>query len=166
MEILLTIDLASKLLLLLLAANGSPVVAKRLFGDKFVAPVDAGMIFVDGRPLLGASKTIRGVLAGVTVTALIAPLLDYSIVTGAIFGLLSLSGDALSSFVKRRLNIQSSGQALGLDQIPEALLPLWLLRDAFGLDLWSVLIVVGLFFVGELLLSRVMYWLGVRDHPY
>lgn len=162
----LTIELAIELLTLLLAANGSPVIAKRLLGDKFTAPVDAGFIFVDGRPLLGSSKTIRGVLAGVTITAMIAPLLGYSILTGAIFGLLSLSGDALSSFLKRRLNIRSSGRALGLDQIPEAFLPLWILRDSFGLDLWSVLAVVGLFFVGELLLSRVMYWLGVRDQPY
>ncbi len=109
---------------------------------------------------------MRGILVGVVVTSLIAPVLGFSWVTGALFGLASLSGDALSSFIKRRLNIEPSGMAFGLDQIPEALLPLWLFRTTLGLDLWSVLTVVVFFTISELMLSRVMFWLGVRDHPY
>lgn len=166
MESTLTLALTLKLLLLLLAANGSPVIAKRIFGERCAYPVDGGLIFFDGQPLLGKSKTVRGILAGVVVTALIAPVLGLSWVTGAFFGLASLGGDALSSFVKRRLSISPSGKALGLDQIPEALLPLWLLHETLGLDLWSVLALVALFIVSELLLSRVMFWLGIRDHPY
>jgi CDP-2,3-bis-(O-geranylgeranyl)-sn-glycerol synthase len=166
MELSLTVALTLKLLVLLLAANGSPVIAKRLFGTRWTYPVDGGLIFVDGRPLLGKSKTVRGIVVGVVATSLVAPMLGFSWVTGALFGLASLSGDALSSFVKRRLNIQPSGMAFGLDQIPEALLPLWLFRATLGLDFWSVLILVVLFTLGELMLSRVMFWLGVRDHPY
>ncbi len=162
----LTAGMAIEFLLLLLAANGSPILAKRLLGDRFTTPVDGGLLFVDGRPLLGASKTWRGVVAGVGVTALLAVLLGYPVFVGAWFGLVSLCGDALSSFAKRRFNVPPSGQAFGLDQIPEAFLPLWVLRDTLEIDLFAISVVVGLFVVGELLLSRVMYILGVRDRPY
>lgn len=162
----LTIALGVKLLLLLLAANGSPVLAKRLFGQRWTYPLDGGLIFVDGRRLLGESKTVRGLVVCVLVCIVAAPLLGLSWLTGALFGLLSMGGDAFSSFIKRRINIPPSGMALGLDQIPEALLPILLVRQELGLDWWSVFALVGLFIVGELLLSRVMYRLGVRDRPY
>ncbi len=162
----MTTGLAIKLLLLLLAANGTPVVAKRWLGDKWTFPLDAGLKFIDGRRLLGRSKTFRGVVVGVLACAVVAVLLGFTWQVGALFGFLSLCGDASSSFIKRRLDISPSGMALGLDQIPEALLPLLLLRGYFGLDLTAVCLLVALFFVGELLLSRIMFQLGVRDHPY
>ncbi|MGE0621997.1 MAG: CDP-archaeol synthase [Pseudomonadales bacterium] len=158
--------LALKVLLLLLAANGSPVLGKRLLGSRLAVPIDGGGLFIDGRPLLGPSKTVRGLLLSLAVTALVAVLLGLPWSLGAGFAAASMAGDLLSSFIKRRLSVPSSGQALGLDQIPEALLPIWLYREALGVDAWGVLLLVGLFTVGELLLSRVMFRLGIRDRPY
>ena len=163
---ILTVGLAAKILLLLLAANGSPVLTKWLFGDRWAYPLDGGRKFIDGRPLLGPSKTLRGLVVGIAVPALVAPLLGYSWTLGALLGFMSLCGDALSSFAKRRLSIPPSGRALGIDQVPEALLPLWLLREELGLDWASVAALVALFTIGGLLLSRIMYRLGVRDRPY
>ena len=158
--------LAVEALALLLAANGSPVLGKRLLGSRWEFPLDGGLRFPDGRPLLGKSKTVRGVVLSLFITTATAVLLGYSWTLGVTFAAASMAGDALSSFVKRRLNVPPSSQALGLDQIPEALLPLWLCREALGLDSWSVLILVALFLVGELLLSRLMYRLGIREQPY
>jgi hypothetical protein len=45
-----------QLLALLTLANGTPIVAKKIFGPRFSFPVDAGTIFLDGRPLLGHRK--------------------------------------------------------------------------------------------------------------
>ena len=59
-----------RLLLLLGVANTTPLVAKRWFGSHWQAPLDGGLMFFDGRPLLGSSKTIRGLVAAVTATAL------------------------------------------------------------------------------------------------
>ena len=56
--------------------------------------------------------------------------------------------------------------ALGLDQIPEAALPLWILREQLNLDLWSIIIVVILFIIGELILSKLLFKAGIRDKPY
>jgi CDP-2,3-bis-(O-geranylgeranyl)-sn-glycerol synthase len=155
-----------QILVLLLAANGGPVLTKRLLGDRWAAPVDGGLSFADGRPLLGPSKTIRGIVVGVAVPALCAPLLGLDLRLGALVGAVAMAGDLASSFVKRRLNRPSSSQAPGLDQIPESLLPALACRPLLGLDLWDVALVTAVFLVGEIALSRILYKVHIRDQPY
>ena len=60
----------AQVLILLSLANGSPVIAKRIFGANYAAPVDGNARFIDGRPLIGPSKTIRGIVVSLVVTAL------------------------------------------------------------------------------------------------
>jgi hypothetical protein len=153
-------------LVLLIFANGTPVIAKRIFESRLAFPLDAGAHFVDGRPLLGQSKTIRGVLLSVAVTAAVAPVIGLSVATGALVACLAMLGDIISSFTKRRLKLPSSAQAIGLDQIPESLLPLVVCRNALSLTSIDIIICVGIFLVGELLISRVLYMLRIRDQPY
>ena len=64
-----------QLLILLMLANGTPVVAKKFLGERFTYPLDGGVVFVDGRPLFGRSKTIRGVVLAVLVTTAGAPMI-------------------------------------------------------------------------------------------
>jgi hypothetical protein len=152
--------------LLLTLANGAPVVAKKVLGTRLALPLDAGARFLDGRPWLGPSKTVRGVVASVFTTAVVAPLLGLSPATGGLVAALAMIGDLFSSFVKRRLRFPSSSQAIGLDQVPESLLPLLVCRQTLSLTFLDVAIVVGIFIVGELILSRLLYDLHVRDEPY
>jgi CDP-2,3-bis-(O-geranylgeranyl)-sn-glycerol synthase len=56
--------------------------------------------------------------------------------------------------------------ALGLDQVPESMLPAFASRWFEPLSLLDVALVVGLFFVGELVLSRILYIWKIRDRPY
>jgi len=56
--------------------------------------------------------------------------------------------------------------ALGLDQIPESLLPLLLCRIPLGLGWQSITVVVIAFFVSELLLSLMLHRLHIRKRPY
>ncbi|MDH3461384.1 MAG: CDP-archaeol synthase [Burkholderiaceae bacterium] len=158
--------LGARLLLLLGVANSAPIVIKRLLGTRWSTPLDAGYPFFDGRPLLGPSKTLRGYVAAVAATAVVATLLDFSPVLGAKIGALAMAGDTLSSFVKRRFGIASSGRATGLDQIPEALLPLLVLRNALDLSLPQIAAITLVFFALEIPLSRVFFSLGLRDRPY
>jgi len=162
----MSLPLPLELLLLLLAANGSPVLAKRLLGGRWNRPLDGGARFLDGRPLLGASKTWRGLVVAVPVTALLGLLLGHALWLGAAFALLSLLGDLLTSFVKRRLGVRTSGRVRGLDQIPEALLPLLALQGALAIAWLDMVVVVALFTVGSLLLSRLLFRLGLKDEPY
>ena len=158
--------LGLRLLALLTLANSAPILLKRVLGARGAAPLDAGLSWRDGRPLLGASKTWRGLAAATLAAALAAPLLGISASTGALLGFLAMMGDALSSFAKRRLGVPPSGRAFGLDQVPEALLPLLVLRESQGWP-WTVVAGVTLAF---LLLEVPAAWLahriGLRDRPY
>ena len=154
------------LLVLLTLANGTPIVAKKIFGPRFARPLDAGFNFFDGRPLFGHSKTIRGILASIFITTVSAPLIGMGLTIGAIVASAAMAGDLFSSFVKRRLNFPPSSRALGLDQVPESLFPMLACRDAFSLTLSDIALGVGIFFVGELILSRLLYQVHLRDEPY
>lgn len=153
-------------ILLLTLANGAPVIAKKVFGSRLAFPLDAGAVFPDGRPLLGSSKTIRGVVAAILVTAGCAPLLGLDAGVGAAVAGVAMAGDLLSSFIKRRLGFPPSSQALGLDQVPESLFPLLACRTLLALSIVDVFIGAVVFLVGELVLSRIMFSLRIRDEPY
>ena len=91
-----------KLLLLLITANGIPIILHRCLGATFSQPVDGGLFLPDGYPLFGYSKTWRGIFAGIAGTTIVAFLLDFSVLFGIVFGLLSLLGD-LSDLAKEAL---------------------------------------------------------------
>jgi len=154
------------LLILIGAANTAPLVAKKLFGDRLSAPVDGAARWVDGTPLFGKSKTVRGVVVGILAPALLAPLLGHLIHQGAVIGAVAMAGDLLSSFCKRRMQLAPSSQALGLDQIPEVLLPALAARVWFDLSLLEIALVVVIFFGLELVLSKLLYRFNLRDKPY
>ena len=155
-----------QLLVLLTLANGTPIVAKKIFGPRFSFPLDAGTIFFDGRSLFGHSKTIRGTVVSILVTTASAPLIGLDLTIGAIVAGAAMAGDLSSSFVKRRLNLPPSGQALGLDQVPESLFPMLACRDALSLTTADIALGVGIFFIGALILSRLLFRAHLRDEPY
>jgi CDP-2,3-bis-(O-geranylgeranyl)-sn-glycerol synthase len=158
--------LGLRLLLLLGVANSAPIVARRLLGDRWAAPLDFGLNFVDGRPLLGPGKTIRGVVAAVVATALAAWALGIAAQVGALVGAMSMAGDALASFAKRRLGVAPSGRATGLDQIPESLLPLLAVQGPLELSVAQIVGITVAFFVLEIPLARLAFRLGLRERPY
>jgi CDP-archaeol synthase len=158
--------IVAQLLILLTLANGTPVVAKKLFGDRFGQPFDGGARFFDGRPLFGRSKTLRGIVLALVVTALGAPLVGVDWHIGLLIGATAMAGDLLSSFAKRRMGLEPSSRALGLDQIPESLFPMLAGAGIYGLSIADIAAGVALFFVGELVMSRVLYRLRLRDRPY
>jgi CDP-diglyceride synthetase len=155
-----------QLLVLMTLANGTPIIAKKICGPRFARPLDTGIIFFDGRPLFGPSKTIRGIVASILITTASAPLIDLDLTIGAIVAGAAMAGDLFSSFVKRRLNFRPSSQALGLDQVPESLFPMLACRDALSLTIADIALGVGIFFIGELILSRLLYQVHLRDEPY
>lgn len=158
--------LGLRLLLLLGLANTAPLVAKRWLSTRWAAPLDGGMKFFDGRPLLGSSKTIRGLVAAVGAATLGAPLLGVPATVGALLGCGAILGDALSSFIKRRMGAAPSSRATGLDQIPEALVPLLALKGLLGLTLAQIAAITLAFFVLEIPLAWWSHRLGLRDRPY
>ena len=143
-----------------------PVLAARVLGHRWDQPIDGGRLFFDGRPILGRNKTWRGLIGGVLASGLFSVLAGFGLLFGCLFGLLALLGDASSSFIKRRMGLQDSARALGLDQIPEALLPMLLAAAWLSLGWLQVLLVTGLFVVANVLLSPMLYQLGIRRRPH
>ena len=111
----------------------------------------------DGERLFGSHKTWRGVVAGVLACALAAQLSGIAWTIGAGFGVASLLGDAASSAIKRRLQLSPGIEVLGLDQVPEALLPLAIFAPLLGLGVIHVAIVVVTFVVLDVLVTRLRH---------
>jgi len=155
-----------QLLLLILIANGAPVVAAAACGAWGAWPLDGGRVLGDGRRLLGDAKTWRGVVLAPLAAGFGAVLLGLPATVGIVVGITAMLGDLLSSFVKRRLGMPTSDMALGLDQIPEVLLPLLAVADWFALSWSTIAAIVAGFALLELGLSPVFYWLGIRNRPY
>jgi CDP-2,3-bis-(O-geranylgeranyl)-sn-glycerol synthase len=162
----LTLLVAIKVLTLSFVANTAPILGTRLLGHRWSWPIDGGLQFTDGRPLLGNSKTVRGLLLSVFGCAIAAVLLGERWQLGVSFGCATMVGDALSSFIKRRLAIPSSGRCIGVDQIPEILLPLLVCADELRLDVYSIILLTGLFWIGSLGVSRLAFQLGLKKRPY
>ena len=146
-----------KLLVMLLATNGAPVVATR---------VDLGRKLDDGYPIFGSSKTWRGLFSALATSGVLAILFGFGPSFGLVFGMLVMAGDLFSSFVKRRRRLEPGARSVGLDQVPEALLPS--LYTVFSLGIawwWSVLLTLA-FLLVQMLISRPLYWLSIRKNPH
>jgi CDP-2,3-bis-(O-geranylgeranyl)-sn-glycerol synthase len=99
-------------------ANAIPVI----FGGG--RPIDAGRTFIDGKPMLGSHKTVRGFFAGLIVGTLVGfvqnavyPLYQSNPLLGFVLSLGALIGDLFDSFVKRRLGFPPGASFPILDQL-------------------------------------------------
>ncbi len=142
-------------LLLLVIANTAAWAAARIFGTGLAAPLDFGITFRDGTRLLGGHKTWRGLISAAIACAVVTQTLHLGLLGGALFGTLALTGDAASSFVKRRLRIEPGAEILGLDQLPEALFPLLILQRPLGLGFMECLIIAASFALLDIAATKI-----------
>jgi CDP-archaeol synthase len=143
-----------KLLFLIVVANLAPIIGQRLLRNRCASPLDCGLRFLDGRPLLGPSKTWRGYMFSIPITSACAWVEGLDMTTGLVFSLAVLLGDSVTSFIKRRLGMVSGGRAPGLDQVLESLLPLLMVQHRFDLALSGILGVVMAFIILNLIFWR------------
>ena len=138
----------------------------KILGNNSALPLDGNVTLSDGRPLFGSSKTLRGVLLSILLTTACAPLIGLDWKVGSVVALTAMIGDLFSSFVKRRLGMDNSSQFTGLDQIPKSLLPLLVCMFLLPLTALDVVIATVIFFVGALIVSRILFKLNIRERPY
>ena len=158
--------LIAELLVLVGLANALPVFAKRILGSAFAWPLDGGATLWDGRPLFGHSKTVRGIVISLLGTAVVAALMGLGWELGLLMAASAMTGDLLSSFIKRRLGLPPSSMALGLDQIPESLFPFIAARCLLPISWLDVVIGTTIFAIAGLFVSRILFRLNLRDRPY
>jgi len=155
-----------KVWILLVVANAAPILGGWICNDRFGFPVDGGRRWADGRPWFGSAKTVRGVILSLALTMPAAMLLDLPWFIGMQIAGFAMLGDLTSSFIKRRLGLPPSSMALGLDQIPESLFPLLVVQARFGFTLFEIAVMTLAFLVFELLISRLLFQLRLRNRPY
>jgi CDP-2,3-bis-(O-geranylgeranyl)-sn-glycerol synthase len=158
--------LTLKLLVLLMLANGTPVIARNTFAGRFAWPLDRDIELFDGQPLFGSSKTVRGVVLSVLVTGAGGALTGLGWKVGFVIGTLSMAGDLFSSFLKRRMKLPPSSRAPGLDQVPESLFPLLACQGMLELSVIQIVTVVAIFFAADVILSPLFYKWKIRKRPY
>jgi CDP-2,3-bis-(O-geranylgeranyl)-sn-glycerol synthase len=161
------------------AADVSPIFAERLF-PTCDAPIDGGRT-LRGRPLLGAHKTWRGLLAcvaaGVTVWEAQRilyrigfcrdlALVDYAaepLVPGLLMGVGAAIGDLFKSLLKRRVGIAPGAPWLGFDQLDFFLGALAFISFVHMPPLEVVLAILPLVFVCSIAATTMFWLLGLKQ---
>jgi CDP-archaeol synthase len=146
---------------LLIAANAVPVIVAKLARERGVLPLDFGRVMPDGQRLFGSHKTWRGLLSGIAACALLALYLGIPVWVGAGFAAVSLAADACSSAAKRRMRLKPGSEVLGLDQLAEALIPLFIFAGPLGLQLAEIALVTACFVLLDTATARLRHrrWL-------
>jgi uncharacterized protein len=152
-----------KLVFFLLWVNGIPPIVSLFVGDRYGKAVDWGIPWFDGQPLFGSHKTIRGVAAATVLGLTVFPLLGVTWWVAGIAAFLAMTGDLLSSFIKRRSTFYSGKEIVVLDQIFEALFPLLFLNRYLLLDLKQNFLILFLFITTSYCSSRL--WLHITGRP-
>jgi CDP-2,3-bis-(O-geranylgeranyl)-sn-glycerol synthase len=121
-------------------ANAAPL----LFGGG--RPLDGGRNFLDGEPILGAHKTIRGFFAGILAGSFIglieSPVDSRLLLGGFMIVLGTVLGDLLGAFLKRRARIKPGRPLPIVDQLDFVFGGLLLGQFFFPLNVWSIILVV------------------------
>ncbi len=155
-----------ELLVLLGTSNTLPIIARVVLKTRFDWPVDFNRAFFDRRPLFGPHKTWRGIAASLSGTALLSWILGFGFLTGFWLAFLSMAGDLISSFIKRRFDLKSGARATGLDQTIESFLPLAVMKDHLHLSWTDCFGITIVFILVEIVFSPIFYHLGFRRRPY
>jgi CDP-2,3-bis-(O-geranylgeranyl)-sn-glycerol synthase len=116
-------------------ANSTPVV---LGGGP---PVDGGATWSDGKPILGANKTIRGAITGVLAGTIIG-LLQGNLVGGFAQAVGAILGDLVSSFYKRRRDYAPGSSMPIIDQLDFIIFAVILSYPFQSTDLASMLTIM------------------------
>ena len=158
-----------KILFLLWFVNFAPPLLAHFMEGKWSAPVDRGIVWKDGERLFGSHKTLRGVSAGILAGLAFGPLLGIAWWAGLLAGCLSMAGDLLSSFIKRRLGWSSGSIIPGLDQCFEGLFPFVVLGPYFSLGAGTVIVQLVFFcagaYGGSWFLQKVLMMEPFENYP-
>jgi CDP-2,3-bis-(O-geranylgeranyl)-sn-glycerol synthase len=135
---------------------------------------------LNGKPIFGKNKTVRGFVFGILFSILIAfiqfivfkagflkglTVIDYNnwLLIGILFGFGALSGDAIESFIKRRINIKPGSSFIPFDQIDHVLGALLLISFEVKLSLQIWIIAIAATFFLHILINFLAYFLKMRD---
>ena len=121
-------------------------------------PVDFGKNFIDRRRILGDGVTIRG--------SAILGLFNEKLFLAFLLSSGAIAGDAVGSFIKRRLGIARGAPAPLLDQLNFVVGALLFASFAAEIPLQTVIILFVLTPIGHLVVNKTGYLLKLKDVPW
>ena len=168
-------------------ANVAPIFAAKIpFLQRFSAPIDGGVMY-KGQRLLGANKTWRGMIAGITLAiavlalqqalvgnmpwlqATVGDTVDYSqisvLLVGTLFAIGALGGDAIESFFKRRIGIQSGQSWIPFDQVDYIIGGALAVAPFILLSVWQYVWLLVIWTLIHLLSAYIGWLTGLKDKP-
>ncbi len=153
-------------------ANGAPVVLARFIKNRH--PMDFGRKFIDGRRILGDSKSWEGFVFGVlcgTLTAIFQSyLLDNYVllIRGFILSVGALVGDCLGAFIKRRLGLPPGSPAPLLDQLSFLVVAMGLAYafHMYTLNIYQTIFLIVLTPILHVVSNAIAYLLKLKNVPW
>lgn len=165
MEIAQVIIEALKFIFPAYCANAIPVITG---GGR---PIDFGKRFIDGKPIFGKNKTLRGFFSGLAIGTAVgiveSAYFHYPAFFGLVLSLGALFGDLAGAFIKRRLWLAPGDSLPVLDQI-SFMIGAILFSLLLSLDLsWELVVTVFIITPPiHLLTNFVAYKLGLKNNPW
>jgi len=162
-------------------ANGAALISGKIKTLRPLAiPVDLEKKWLDGRRIIGNSKTIRGFIFGIISAMAIGILtfyateyfglavyssLNYAVLFSAILGFGALFGDTVKSFFKRRIGISEGKTLIFFDQV-DFLIGAFLISLPFNhFPLRFILVVFAGTFVLHILTNILAFYLRLKKVP-
>jgi CDP-2,3-bis-(O-geranylgeranyl)-sn-glycerol synthase len=163
-------------------ANMAPVFAKRHFA--FLArPVDFNKK-INNKPILGQSKTWRGLIFGIIAALIVFAIQkwlyqfflfqqislinydNYNLFLGFILGAGALFGDLVESFFKRRLNIPAGEPWFIFDQMDWILGTLFLSSFFYIFSWQEILVILVLGLISHPLINYLGFLLKLKENKF
>ncbi len=137
-------------------------------------PLDFRKKFIDGRRVLGDGVTVKGsvlgggvgVIVGIVKSILENSFTLHEIELSFLLSYGAILGDALGSFLKRRLNIPRGRPAPLLDQLDFVMGALFLASFIEEIEMKTIIILLLITPFGHLLVNMTGYKLGMKDVPW
>ena len=140
-------------------ANASPVV---LGGG---GPIDGGVNWIDGKPLLGSHKTVKGTVLGIVVGTLVG-VLQGNVLGGVLQAGGAILGDIVFSFLKRRVDMEPGASFPFVDQLDFIIFAVILSFPVQPTGFNQILAILVLTFPIHYLTNIIAYWLRLKKHPW
>lgn len=135
-------------------------------------PLDFGRNLGNGRRILGDGVTMRGTLGGILVGLSVGLLQElgsdpyFGALLGLVMGTGAMFGDAIGSFVKRRLGVSRGKSAPVLDQVGFLLFALAFAALITEVSLTTIIILLILTPTLHLVTNAIAYQLGIKKVWY
>lgn len=152
-------------------------------------PVDFEKTDKQGTRWIGNGVTWKGIIGGTILGTIVGAIQGYfgpsilnlfssyiytpicanlieGIITGFLLGFGSLVGDAVGSFIKRRIGIERGKPAPLLDQLDFLIMALIFVEPLYDFNLMFIAIAIVLTIIIHILANSIAYLLGIKDTWY